>query len=325
MKEKTINHIKQVAHVILVVLSMMLSINLFIQFSDKPFIQVLFGMLAFSLEAIKLYLLLEAKYHFRLNGWKNEAVGVTQFTVYLGLAFISIVASLGFTLVSIEEQTIQFEERREVSNFEIEALQNEIEANNRQIEIVQENATALEFSAVERNAEANEQVRSLQDRNRELIQELQELRSEKNGETVEQRLTSNDMFILLGETVNLNGEDTMFYMMLVLVVLLEIAIAITSGTIERDVKIHKSNPTGIMSYIDALFSEDGKRLVPDLRISKKIGLSEEECGMYRETLKNTTYKGKAMITARRGGTIANFSKENMKKIVQFHIDSGKIS
>lgn len=324
MKERTINRIKQVAHVILIVLSMMLSINLFIQFSDKTFIQVLFGTMAFALEAIKLYLLLEAKYHFHLNGWKNEAVGVVQFTVYLGLAFISIVASLGFTLVSIEEQTLQFEERREVSNFEIEALQNEIESNNRQIEIIQENATALEFSAVERNAEANRQVRELQDRNRELIVELSELRAQREGQTVEQRLTSNDMFILLGETVNLSGRDTMFYMMLVLVVLLEVAIAITSGKIEREIKLKKST-SGIMDYIEALFGEDGKRLVPDSRISKKLGITPEEASMYRDSLKDITYKGKSMITARRGGTVANFGKENMKKIVQFHIDSGKIS
>jgi len=324
MKEKTINRVKQVAHIILVILSMMLSINLFIQFSDKPFIQVLFGLMAGSLELIKLYLLLEAKYHFHLDGWKNEAVGVTQFGVYLGLAFISIVASLGFTLVSIEEQTLQFEERREISNFEIEALQNEIESNNRQIEIVQENATALEFSAVERNAQANEQVRSLQDRNRELIAELSELRFQREESTVEERLTSNDMFILLGETVNLSGRDTMFYMMLVLVILLEVAIAITSGKIEKEIKLKKSS-SGIMDYIDALFGEDGKRLVPDNRISKKLGITEEEASMYRDTLKELTYKGKPMINARRGGTIANFGKENMKKIVQFHIDSGKIS
>lgn len=324
MKERTVNYVKHVAHIILVILSMMLSINLFIQFSDKPFIQILFGMLGFSLEAIKLYLLLEAKYHITLRGWKNDAISSIQFVVYFGLAFISIVASLGFTLVSIEEQTLQFEERREISNFEIEAIQDEIEANRRQIEIVQENATALEFSAVERNEIANEQVRSLQDRNRELIAELSDLRAEREGQAVEERLTSNDMFILLGETVNLNGKDTMFYMMLVLVVLLEIAIAITSGKIEREIKLKKSN-TGIMEYIDALFGEDGKRLVPDGRISKKLNITIEEASMYRDTLKTITYKGKPMINVRRGGTVANFGKENMKKIVQFHIDSGKIS
>jgi len=324
MKEKTVNRVKQVAHIILVLLSMMLSINLFIQFSDKPFIQILFGLMAGALELIKLYLLLEAKYHFTLNGWKNDLFAGVQFIIYFGLAFISVVASLGFTLVSIEEQTLQFEEVQEVSNFEINALQDEIEANNRQIEIVQENATALEFSAVERNAEANAQVRELQDRNRELIIELGQLRSERLQDTPETRLTSNDMFILLGQTVNLSGQDTMFFMMLVLVFLLEVAIAITAGKIERDVRLKKSS-SGIIEYIDALFSEDGKRLVPDGRISQKMGISIEEASMYRETLKNLTYKGKSMITARRGGTIANFGRENMIKIVQFHLDSGKIS
>lgn len=323
MTEKTINNFKNISHFILVFLSILLSVNLFIQFSDFLYIQILFSLMAIALELIKLFILMKSKSYFKEGGFKNDLVGIIQFLVYLGLAFISVIASLGFTLVSIEEQSIQFESRRNISNFRIESIQNEIEFNLEQIRIIQNNARDLEFSAVERVAQANEQVRAIQEENRNLINLIEELR-EENIEVIEERLTSKDMFVLLGDLISISGKDAMFYMMLVLVILLEVAIAITSGSISKPFQLKESSK-GLMEYIDALFSEDGKRLVPDNRIHKILNISIEDSKMFRESLQSIVYKGKPMITSRRGGTVPNFSKENMKKIVQFHIDSGKIS
>lgn len=324
MKETTIHLSRKISHIILVILSMILSVNLFIQFSDYVLIQILFATLAVSLELLKLYLLVLAKSNFLQRDWKKEFVASFQFLVYGGLAFISIIASLGFTLVSIEEQSLNFETRQEVSSFRIDHIVNQIDINNRQIEIIQENATRLEFSAVERNELANIQVKNIQSQNENLITRLEALRNlQSETVSIETHLTSSDMFTLLGETINLEGKDTMFYMMLLFVILLEIAIAITSGHI--DVKsVLSLSSINIFEYIDALFSGDKKYLISDSKIANKTNTSKEKCLIFKKHLKTITYKGKSMIMNKRGGSIANFSKENMKKIIQFHIDSGEV-
>jgi len=327
MKEATVNIFRKVSHVILVILSMALSINLFIQFSDQRFIQILFGAMAFSFELIKLYILMLAKENFHISSIKSDIVATIQFTVYLGLAIMSIVASLGFALVSIEEQSLSSVARTEVSNFRVDQLKNKLESNNKQIEIIQQNASNLEFSAVERNAEANRQVLEIQALNEEIVNQIEELREEKASEAEENiKLTSADMFSLLGESVNLSGKDTMFYMMLILVFFLELAIAITSGSIKKEFSINISGDSEIkiaFNYIDALFSnEKDTRLLSDKRITALTGIPIESCKKFREALQSITYKGKSLISSVPGSTKPNFSKENIKKIIRFRINNG---
>lgn len=328
MTEKTIYHTRQISHTILVSLSMLLSINMFIQFSDHWFIKILFGSMASALELIKIYILVLAKDHFSKARIKDYITSFIQFDVYLGLTIISIIASLGFTLVSIEEQSLRFTTRQEVSDFRINSLIDELESNKDQIKIIQQNATGLEYSAVERNENANKQILEIQEKNRELITEIEDLqikKTEKNN--IETRLTSSDMFVLLGKTVNLEGHQAMFYMMLILVVLLEIAIAITTGTITKD-KIEKSeitikNSISILEYIDLMFNENGT-ILSDKQIAEKSNISLEEAKAFRLKLRNTTYKGKPLITVKGRKVINNFKKENILKIVKFYLDTNKL-
>lgn len=324
MTENTIKIVKKVSHVILVCLSMLLSVNLFFQFSDTLIIQILFGLMAISLELIKLYLLIEAKYHFKMEETKNKVLAGIEFIIYSGLAFISIVASLGFTTVSIEEQSLRFETKKEVSNFEIDQLINELEINNKQISIIQQNASELEFSAVERNEQANSQVETIQNKNREIVQKIDQLRALKETDIKDEvQFTGAQMFILLGQFINKSGQDTMFAMMVILVILLEIAIAITSASIEQKLKLSLAPDMDIFKYIEALFDTETKRLANDLKISKMLSISQEKCLEYRQILSKITYKGRPLIEMKRGGTMTQFSKDSVIKIVKFNINSGK--
>lgn len=328
MTERTIYHTRQISHAILVSLSMLLSINMFIQFSDHWFIKILFGSMASALELIKIYILVLAKDHFSKARIKDYITSFIQFDVYLGLAIISIIASLGFTLVSIEEQSLRFTTRQEVSDFRVNSLIDELESNKNQIKIIQQNATGLEYSAVERNENANKQILEIQEKNRDLITEIENLQIKKSEkEEVVTRLTSSDMFVLLGKTVNLEGHQAMFYMMLILVILLEIAIAITTGTITKD-KIEKSeinikNSISILEYIDLMFNDDGA-ILSNKQIAEKSNISLEEAKAFRKKLRNTTYKGKPLITIKGRKVINNFKKENILKIVKFYLDTNKL-
>lgn len=325
MTERTIFHTRQISHAILVSLSMLLSINMFIQFSDSWFIQVLFGSMAAALELIKIYILVLAKDHFSKGQIKQYLTSIIQFTVYLGLAIISIIASLGFTLVSIEEQSLRFTSKQVVSEFRINSLIDELESNKNQIKIIQENATGLEFSAVERNESANKQIADIQLKNRKLITEIENLQKSKTSKEEETvKLTSSDMFVLLGRTVNLEGHQAMFYMMLILVVLLEIAIAITTGTITKD-KIDPilKKSISLIDYINLMFAEDGK-IKSNKNIAKEANISIEEAKAFRTLLRKTTYKNKPLITVRGRKVINNFKKDNLIKIIQFYLDTGKL-
>lgn len=321
MKENSMNRIRQIAFWILASLSAVLSVNLFIQFSDVWYIQIMFGLMGMALEMIKLYLLVLAKDHFMKGGMKNELTAVLQGSVYVGLAVISIVASVGFTLVSIEEQTMQFEQRQQVSNFRIDSIEQEIEDNRNQIRIIQENASGLEYDAVERGDSANKQVRELQEANRELVDRIEELRSASAEIDNERQLTSGEMFVLLGQAVGLDGHDTMFYMMLMLVALLEISIAITAGNIQHHLVV-KEDRYNLMAYIDALMDiGEGKvRLNSDKIVAEKTGLPLDECRRYKEMLQTTTYNGKPMVVTVQGASRAGYPKDKVKRILEFKLN-----
>lgn len=321
MKERTIHRFKNLSHIILVVISMMLSINLFIQFSNSFLVKILLGFTAFALELLKVYLLIEAKFHFRIKEKLSKLKASVETFVYLGLALSSIVASLGFTLLSIEEQSLQFSIAQSASNFEIDQLITQIEANNKQIEIIQENATGLEFSAVERNAEANRQIAEIQEKNKELISKVQELRDEKQLSIEEQgNLTSVDMFNLLGALVDKSGQDAMFFLMFTIVFMLEIAIALTCGEIIIEDPL-RENRYELMAYIDSLFNVKGKRLNSDDTIQKETGIALNNCKRYRDLLLKTHYNNIPLIESNRGGTTGNFTKDITKKIIALQSNS----
>lgn len=318
MKEKTIHVFKNVSHIILIIISVALSVNLFIQFSNYWYIKILLGAMAISLETIKIYILLTAKYKISLKTKFDIFIGSIEFLVFLALAIVSMIASLGFTFVSIEEQSLQFVKTQQSSNFQIDMLIREIESNNRQIEIIQENASGLEFSAVERGAEANRQVLEIQEKNRILIQEVEQFREQRQQE--DPRLSSVEMFNLLGDSIGISGRQTMLYMMFALVFLLELALAITSGNIKPD-NIFREHRFEVNAYIDALLDVNGKRLNNDETISNKTGIPINNCKRYRELLLKSHYNNIPLIESGRGGTKANFTPSQIKKIIQLQNSS----
>jgi HPt (histidine-containing phosphotransfer) domain-containing protein len=317
MREKTVHTFKLVAHFILIGLSIALSVNLFIQFSDKPFIQIMFGMMAGSFELLKIYLLVLSKYNFS-DVVRKRVRGILEFTIYLGLAFLSAVASLGFTLVSIQEQSFQATSQNYEEQLQVTAIEREIDAIDQQIDTKLRQQSELPFDYITASDRFTEQINELRDQRQELVADLNQLlqESETTRETV-----SQDMFTLLGEVVRLNGRDTMFYMMILLVVLLEISIALTTGDLKKEVQLTQ-NKDQIVKYIEGLFDTNTNRLNSDDKVSKATGIPLSECHRYKKILSNITWKGSSLITSGRGGTFATFTKENTIKIVMFHIHSG---
>lgn len=318
MREKTVRIFKLVSHFILVGLSMGLSINLFIQFSDATLIKVLFALMATSLELIKLYLLILSKYNFS-DIVRKRFKAIIEFTIYFSLAAISAVASLGFTLVSIQEQSFQATSQNYEQEFQVTSIEREIDSIDQQIDSKLRQQSELPFDYITASERLTDQIEDLRTQRKELVTELDQILQQRDTtrETV-----SQDMFTLLGEIVNLNGRDTMFYMMIFLVILLEISIALTSGDLKKEVQLTQ-NKDQIVKYIEGLFDTNTNRLNSDDKVSRATGISLSECHRYKKILSNITWKGSSLITSGRGGTFATFSKENTIKIVMFHIHSGR--
>jgi hypothetical protein len=318
---------KVTAHLILVILSIFLSVNLFIQFSNRLFVQILFGSMAVALEAIKVYLLILSKTEWMVEG--KRLFVVPKFIVYVGLAGISLLASVGFTLVSIEEQSQESVVGSQYVDRRIDLLEAEYQSNMAQIEIIQSNAKDLDYAAVERSEIASEQVRVLQSANRDIMDEIQGFYEEKyREETID--ISSNDMFTLLGETIDIDGIDMRFYLMLFFVLFLEVSIAITAETVKPDdeanealvdnsdeISTKRVDIESLYGYIEEYIDgfEEGRM---DEDVSKETGIPVEECIRYREKLQSIHYKGRPMIDEK--GRLS-YRKENVKKIVQFHFDS----
>lgn len=316
MKEKTVYRFRLVSHIILVGLSMGLSINLFVQFSNVWYIMVLFGLLGLALEMIKLYSLILAKSEFAEKTRSHIMAGILRLSLYIALAGISAVASLGFTLLSLEQQS--FAVQTDVDNIQRQNIRSELEEIDDQIDTNMNRYEELPADWVTVSEQYMNRVESLREQREELTDRLREFESQESSGATQ------DMFVLLGEMVDLDGQSMMFNMMLFLVVILEISIALTTGTMKKDVKL---NPTPqeksrLLEYIDALTEGvvEGKRLNSDSVIAEKTGMSFEEAKTYKNKLLNMTYKGKSLLESGKGATKSNFSNANLKKIASVYYD-----
>lgn len=312
MTEKHVDLAKSVSHLILMFLCIALSINLFIQFSHDLLIKLLFALFASALEVVKIWTLMKAKFHFSEKLLKKILIGVAHFTIYLGLAVVSILASLGFTLSSIQQQSFIIS----THNIERDALNNDLFAIEKQIQSKLDQQANLPYDYITASDRFTQQIKDLQDQRQQIIDKINALPDNT------QAIKSSDMFTLLGEPLGISGKSVMFYMMLLLVILLEFTIAITSEDIKRTKeKLPQlvDEREDLYRYIEELFNTSSAILNTDNRISEATGLSVKSCKKFRSILSDLTYKGTPLIVSGRDATKANFSKENTIKIVSFFV------
>ena len=316
MKEKTFLILRKLSHVTLFIVSLSFTLFLFIQFGEQIHEKIIWGILGFALEVIKLYLFMLAKANLKEKDWHAKVGAVAQFVVYLGIAFISMIATLGFALMTIEGQSFAAQVSQNI--FEIEAMHAERDELTLEIATFQQQQADLPEGWITASQRISESISTLRERRDFLNTRIVELQRERvQAQTVD---TSN-VFVLIGSVVDLDGRTTLYYLMLVMVVALEVCLVITSGHIERALRVDSS--TRIYEYIHSLFDVNGVRLKTDHDIHKETGISLAECFKYRQVLQNVTYKGTPMISQRRGGTKANFAKDNIIKIVKFHYNTQK--
>ena len=210
--------IKGTSHAILFGLSAILSINMFAQFSTKIIVKILFGLFALALECIKLYMYLLSKVDIKntKNGFKTKLKDINfwkflgKFSIYFGLAVISVMASVGFVLVTINQQSFVSTERNLDKNMLIEDL----ERNNDQLDMLMKDMESLPSNYVYTYEKRLREIDKLKKERDEIKLKLSELNKKQEGKEIR----SDNIFDLLAVPLRMKGKNLMFYMMLLLTI-----------------------------------------------------------------------------------------------------------
>lgn len=311
--------VKATAYIIVSLISLALTMSLFVKMHHSLPLQIILGGFGATLEIIKHIAWYEIK--------KLIIQGKRTFLVRLlhgGIVLISMVASYGFLKMSIINQAEQANRPR----LAIEQQNNNINIISNYMTIISDFNKA-NVSEKEKLAEKEGVYYSGQQAVDEIMQEntddflgmfemLKEEQSVKSNleEAENVSIIAKDVFDEIGSGV-IPGDLIQMILFIGLIIVLEIAICFTS--IEVEEKRRDVDPSFIKKvtvYINALMDITGKRLNGDERIEAMTDLSISECKQFKDYLLNTSVNGRSLIASGRGGSKANYSKEAMINIVR---------
>lgn len=314
MRKNEILLMKRVSHIVLFGLSAFLSVNLFLQLGNNIYESVVFGLIAFVFEIIKLYLFILAKSDLKKKEFKSMLVGSIKLTIYIILAIASIAASLGFVLNVIENQNFV----ATTKNYEKQALVQEMNAIDFQIQnklLQQADVATNKSQYITGTDRLSEQIKELQNEKKKIIEKINSM-----DMTLEQESSSS--FELIGRAINADGQKVRFWILLGIVFVLEITLILTASNVDEGTGLRKLQ-YNLIAYVEALLDIDkGKvRVNNHDYISRKTGFTKEQCNEYKNILKELEYKGNKLFEIRKGaGMVPKFSKDNIVKIIKMKSD-----
>lgn len=342
--------IKIIVHITVLIISALLTINMFRSFSSIELYKTLWTILGATIEAGKIYLYVLAIAHFKRAEEYDRFKSIIMFIIYAGLAIVSYQANSGFAMVSIQNQSKTAEIQNDSSSVSLIDL--EIKQLNEEIEIIKINR--LDAMNTKREYPQNwvtrrsEQQVIIDDYSKDIeiknarINEISLSKKEVADTGITQESKSSDIFELIGAG-KIEGDTVMLYLMRFIAILLEALTIFTAGTYplkktEEDIVTENTvtevteeesiiparsntiqvaiDKEGLFSYIDVLM-EDGKdRLKNDQYISSKLNIPLATCKNYRKILLSMEYDNRPLIVGIRGvGSHSNFLKKTVKQLI----------
>jgi hypothetical protein len=303
--------IRSIGGTVLFVCSAFLTEFLFWNFSNLWYERVIWLMVGGVVETCKYFALMWVKHLLAKKAVWYQIVG--YLFGYICACAISMLGSLAFALHSFQGQDVNATLQSTVVNSQVSGL-GQIDA---QI------TTALD----EKNKVPTDYLK----RQRELDATLKDLNAQKKDLLATTRqVTKNDVavstyqvFDQLGAKINKTGKETLFYIVIFMVVFIELFMAtLTAAPIEkkRDVKEFKEV---LNTYLEALFDiREGKvRLNNDEKISALTSLSSSEIRKCRQFILSQSYKGVPLLQGGRGAVKASYTKDATQKICNFILDT----
>jgi hypothetical protein len=314
------NVVRPLAHLALLALSTLLTINLFYQFSSNSFFQIVWIVFAVTLELVKIYLYMLSKRDFAKKYLTAILSGIGKFIVFTGLATISFFASAGFTFASIQEQSDTAIVLNEVTDTTVNELQikwDRYYSYQKDIDEAQDQIDGLGDNWITRREELRERIEEYRNKQDSVMDEINFLNDQRKEEVSEKKFIALSIFDLLGAEIDWKGKLVMKRMMLLLALLLEICTVLTSGSVSN-ISILSQRMEEFLNHY--LYQDDnGVWKKKDINVTaQSLGWSMEECREYESFIKDCTFGGKQVVD--RNGNV-NYDKDSIDKIMYWKTNS----
>lgn len=238
--------IKYGAFILLTLVSSYLSVNMLVGLGADLAGKITLGLTSIALESTKVFALLKLEYilyqRSRLDFKERSRIKRpwTSMLIYAALASISIVASLGFTLVTVDKQVESskavFVSATEDYSFDIEQQLVALQQKDNQIAVMSKQSGAINADLATGLVKLSDATTRLASERQQIVEEIKRLRGLQNAAIVEVGKTEQTnvygMFVLMGNLAGGIPEKTVMTILLLLIsVLLEMGMIYTSPTI----------------------------------------------------------------------------------------------
>ena len=210
------NTAKNTAWFIFLVISCLVIANLFIRMVDDPVLKFIFVVIAIGLDLFRQYVVSKAKQYWRTNKGQSAALWL----VYLVHFSIVIIASAGFTMSEVNAKS----QTAGIYNGEKQSILDTIHSNESEIKKLESLRETLDPSKWQFR-EASSRIDALQKANSEHYLRLADFKEVKVN-------IKDDVFGSIGKAFHIPGECLQLYVFIVIAILIELALLITS----RDIK-----------------------------------------------------------------------------------------
>lgn len=205
--------------------------------------KIVLGLVAISLESTKVFSLLRIEYSMYLKAQKISTLPfpAASILIYVFLALLSIIASLGFTLVTVDKQVessrVVFTTVSDDYEFEIEQKQSSLALIDSQIRALQKQIELINPDYATGSVKLSADAQKLADRRELLIEDISALKKKQRDAVVRTAQGEENnvygMFVLMGNAIGGMPEKTVMFILLALIsVLIEVSMIYTSPTIE---------------------------------------------------------------------------------------------
>lgn len=233
--------IKYGAFILLTLVSAYLSVNMLVSLGADLAGKIVLGFVSIALESTKVFALLRIEYSmFQRSKNKLLRRPWNSILIYAALASLSIIASLGFTLVTVDRQVevsrVVFTSVSEDYSFDIEQLQSSLSLVDSQIVALQAQLGGINPDYATGSVRISTEATKLSDKRAALVAEISRLKKAQRESITAAATSSGEqnvygMFVLMGNIVGVGEKSIMTFLLLLISVLLEVGMIYTSPTI----------------------------------------------------------------------------------------------
>ena len=275
-----VNSIRNITFWILAILSGFLSVNMFFQLGTTPLEKAVFVLVTVALEGLKIFTIINANINWDSG---KRLRGATRYFAYVFIAIISVVASLGYTLTTInrinaaakvssnaaliqsyDDQVVYYKGLKKANEDTItantKALRTLGDEYNKTLPTLieqkdKDKLTAAYFATKKKIEDANATLQAKNDDyfTKQLDNETKSRDARlKDTESATYQKTSDSMFKLIGDRIGMTEQATMFLILIVISINIEVGIVFTAPhpTLDKKKKKRKNNKKNITTKVE---------------------------------------------------------------------------